>query len=138
MAATRQLSNSLRQSPLTGFDLRTVNDLPRGAARWVTDVIGRGSRIAWARRLRLGGWHVNHALDVVDADGRTHRLVLRRWARPDWAAENPDYTVERAGDLGAHTQTWVFSNLGSSDTRYSAGRSKFRRCPRGDLNPHAR
>jgi len=91
---------------MTSLDLRTVNDLPRGAARWVTDVIGRGSRIAWARRLRLGGWHVNHALDVVDADGRTHRLVLRRWARPDWEAEDPDHTVER--------ETWVLELLHST------------------------
>ncbi len=91
---------------MTSLDLRTVNDLPRGAARWVTDVIGRGSRIAWARRLRLGGWHVNPAVDVVDADGRTHRLVLRRWARPDWEAEDPDYTVER--------ETWVLELLHST------------------------
>ncbi len=49
----------------------------------------------WARRLRLGGWHVNHALDAVDADGRTHRLVLRRWARPGWEVDDPDYTVQR-------------------------------------------
>lgn len=47
------------------------------------------------RRLPLGGWHVNHALDVVDADDRLHRLVLRRWARPGWDREDPDYTVER-------------------------------------------
>lgn len=69
--------------------------LPDQAARWVTDVLGRGSRVVWARRLRLGGWHVNHALDVVDADGRTHRLVLRRWARAGWEVDDPDYTVDR-------------------------------------------
>lgn len=63
--------------------------------RWVTDVFGRGSRVACARRLRLGGWHVNHALDVVDAEGGTHRLVLRRWARPGWEVADPDYTVKR-------------------------------------------
>lgn len=63
--------------------------------RWVTDVFGRGSRVARARRLRLGGWHVNHALDVVDAEGGTHRLVLRRWARPGWEVADPDYTVKR-------------------------------------------
>ncbi len=69
--------------------------LPDQAVRWVTDVVGRGSRVTSARRLRLGGWHVNHALDVVDPDGRTHRLVLRRWARPGWEADDPDYTVKR-------------------------------------------
>ena len=69
--------------------------LPEQAVRWVTDVFGRGSRVACARRLRLGGWHVNHALDVVDAEGGTHRLVLRRWARPGWEVADPDYTVKR-------------------------------------------
>jgi len=65
------------------------------AARWVADVIGPGSRITSARRLHPGGWHVNHAVAVADRHGHTHRLVLRRWARPGWEADDPDYTVER-------------------------------------------
>ena len=69
--------------------------LPDRAVGWVTDVLGGGSRITRCRRLRLGGWHINHALDVVDGDRRTHRLVLRRWARPGWEVDDPDYTVER-------------------------------------------
>ena len=47
------------------------------------------------RRLPLGGWHLNHALDVVDRHGRVHRLVLRRWARPGWDSDDPDYTAAR-------------------------------------------
>jgi aminoglycoside phosphotransferase (APT) family kinase protein len=43
----------------------------------------------------MGGWHLNHALIVVDGDGRVHRLVLRRWARPGWDREDPDYTASR-------------------------------------------
>ncbi len=74
---------------------RIMPVLPDQTARWVTEMIGPGSRIVSARRLCLGGWHVNHALDVVDARGRSHRLVLRRWARPGWEADDPDYTVER-------------------------------------------
>jgi aminoglycoside phosphotransferase (APT) family kinase protein len=69
--------------------------LPEKAIRWVTDVIGPGSRILSARHLTLGDWHVNHALAVIDARGHTHRLVLRRWARPGWEAEDPGYTVDR-------------------------------------------
>ncbi len=65
------------------------------ACRWVIEVVGAGSRIMSARRLRPGGWHVNHALDVFDARARTHRLVLRRWAREGWELDDPDYTVER-------------------------------------------
>jgi aminoglycoside phosphotransferase (APT) family kinase protein len=48
-----------------------------------------------ARRLRQGSWHVNHAVDVADSCDRIHRLVLRRWARPGWEVDDPDYTVER-------------------------------------------
>lgn len=69
--------------------------VPDQALRWVTGTVGAGSRVVSARRLPLGGWHVNHALDVVDAGDRTHRLVLRRWARPGWEHDDPDYTVER-------------------------------------------
>jgi aminoglycoside phosphotransferase (APT) family kinase protein len=48
-----------------------------------------------ARRLRPGSWHVNHAVEVADNSGRIRRLVLRRWARPGWAADDPDYTAHR-------------------------------------------
>ena len=69
--------------------------LPDQAVRWVTDALGPGSRLLTARRLRPGGWHVNHAVDVAGGDGRVCRLVLRRWARPGWEADDPDYTVDR-------------------------------------------
>jgi aminoglycoside phosphotransferase (APT) family kinase protein len=68
--------------------------LPDQAVSWVTGVIGAGSRVAWTRRLRRGSWHVNHAMDVIDSRGRTHRVVLRRWARAGWRDDDPDYTVE--------------------------------------------
>jgi aminoglycoside phosphotransferase (APT) family kinase protein len=61
----------------------------------VTDALGPGSHLLAARRLRPGGWHVNHAVDVAGGDGRVRRLVLRRWARPGWEADDPDYTVDR-------------------------------------------
>jgi aminoglycoside phosphotransferase (APT) family kinase protein len=61
----------------------------------VTDAVGPGSRLLAARRLRPGSWHVNHAVDVAGGDGRVRRLVLRRWARPGWEADDPDYTVDR-------------------------------------------
>ena len=40
-------------------------------------------------------WLANHAVDVADAAGAVHRLVLRRWARPGWADEDPDFTAAR-------------------------------------------
>jgi aminoglycoside phosphotransferase (APT) family kinase protein len=69
--------------------------LPDRAVRWVTEAVGPGSTLAAARRLRPGGWHVNHAVVVVGGDGGTRRLVLRRWARAGWEADDPDYTVDR-------------------------------------------
>jgi aminoglycoside phosphotransferase (APT) family kinase protein len=69
--------------------------LPDQAKRWVLEVFGRGSRIAQTRRFALGGWHVNHALSVLDPRGGVHRVVLRRWARPGWELDDPDYTVRR-------------------------------------------
>jgi aminoglycoside phosphotransferase (APT) family kinase protein len=66
---------------------------PESTLRWAAETIGPGSRIASVRRLTLGGWHANHALTIIDADGRAHRLVLRRWARPEWAQEDPDFTA---------------------------------------------
>src|SRR5215469_2408099 len=69
--------------------------LPDQAARWVYEVVGPGSRMVAAQQLRLGGWHVNHAVDVADPSGRIHRLVVRRWARRGWETDDPDYTVER-------------------------------------------
>lgn len=54
-----------------------------------------GSRIASVRRLTLGEWHANHALTVVDRRGVAHRVVLRRWVRPEWSLEDPDFTAAR-------------------------------------------
>lgn len=68
---------------------------PEPTLRWVAESIGPGSRIASMRRLTTGGWHANHALTVIDRHGGSHRLVLRRWARPQWVVEDPDFTVHR-------------------------------------------
>jgi aminoglycoside phosphotransferase (APT) family kinase protein len=63
--------------------------------RWAAESVAHGSRIVSIRRLREGGWHANHALTVVDPVGTTHRLVLRRWARPGWEVDDPDFTAAR-------------------------------------------
>jgi aminoglycoside phosphotransferase (APT) family kinase protein len=69
--------------------------LPDQAKRWVLEVFGDGSRLVRARHPGVGDWHVNHLLTVVDARGRDHRVVLRRWARSGWESDDPDYTVAR-------------------------------------------
>jgi aminoglycoside phosphotransferase (APT) family kinase protein len=68
---------------------------PDVALRWAANAVGRGARIISVRRLAKGGWHANHALVVVDRRGASHRLVLRRWARAEWAVEDPDFTAAR-------------------------------------------
>ncbi len=62
--------------------------------------VGAGSRIASVRSLS-SSWLANHVVDVVDRRGTTHRLVLRRWARPGWADDDPEFTAaHEAAALG--------------------------------------
>lgn len=68
---------------------------PQRTLQWVTDAIGQGSEIVSVRRLTTGCWHANHAVAVVDRHGLEHRLVLRRWARPGWEVDDPDFTARR-------------------------------------------
>jgi aminoglycoside phosphotransferase (APT) family kinase protein len=67
---------------------------PERTLGWVVEAVG-GGRVTALRRLGPGNWHVNHALTVKGPSGAVHRLVLRRWARPGWDREDPDFTVER-------------------------------------------
>jgi aminoglycoside phosphotransferase (APT) family kinase protein len=68
---------------------------PEPALRWAAAAIGPGSRVVSVRRLTAGGWLANHALTVLDGRGATHRLILRRWARPGWEVDDPDFTAAR-------------------------------------------
>jgi aminoglycoside phosphotransferase (APT) family kinase protein len=68
---------------------------PEDTLRWAGESVGPGGRVTAVRRLVHGGWHANHAITVVDRHGHVHRLVLRRWARPEWTIEDPDFTPER-------------------------------------------
>ncbi len=69
---------------------------PPEAQRWAEAAVGRGARITAARRLRGGASSAMHAVDVVDARGRTQRLVLRRYARAGWLALEPDLAEREA------------------------------------------
>ncbi|MGH2873573.1 MAG: phosphotransferase family protein [Solirubrobacteraceae bacterium] len=81
--------------------------LPDQATCWVLEAFGDGSRILKAQRLALGGWHVNHAVSVRDPRGDVHRVVLRRWARPGWELDDPDYTAAREVRVLALLQSTV-------------------------------
>jgi aminoglycoside phosphotransferase (APT) family kinase protein len=67
---------------------------PAAALRWAAAAFGPRSRVVTVRPLS-SSWLANHAVDVADAAGTVHRLVLRRWARPGWEVEDPDFTAAR-------------------------------------------
>jgi len=67
---------------------------PAAALAWAAAAFGPGARVIGARPL-VSAWLANHAVDVAAGDGTVHRLVLRRWARPGWDEEDPDFTAAR-------------------------------------------
>jgi aminoglycoside phosphotransferase (APT) family kinase protein len=67
---------------------------PAAALDWAAARFGPGSRVVTVRPLP-SAWLANHALEVAGADGTVHRVVLRRWARPGWDDEDPDFTAAR-------------------------------------------
>jgi aminoglycoside phosphotransferase (APT) family kinase protein len=67
---------------------------PAAALAWAAAAFGRGGRVVAVRPLP-SAWLANHAVDVADAAGTLHRVVLRRWARPGWDDDDPDFTAAR-------------------------------------------
>jgi aminoglycoside phosphotransferase (APT) family kinase protein len=67
---------------------------PAAALAWAAAPFGPGSRVVSVRPLS-SAWLANHAVEVADAAGAVHRVVLRRWARPGWDEEDPDFTAAR-------------------------------------------
>jgi aminoglycoside phosphotransferase (APT) family kinase protein len=64
---------------------------PPAALAWAAAAVGPGARLRAARKLGGGIAQATHALTVDDATGRRHRLVLQRWIRPNWEAEDPGF-----------------------------------------------
>jgi aminoglycoside phosphotransferase (APT) family kinase protein len=56
--------------------------------------MGRGSSVVRARRLHGGITSLVHAIDVDDAHGRRHRLVLRRYPEPPSPEDDPAVLVD--------------------------------------------
>jgi aminoglycoside phosphotransferase (APT) family kinase protein len=65
---------------------------PANVLKWVADSISAGSQVVHVRPLH-SSWLANHAVDVADRRGITHQLVLRRWARPGWDTDDPEFTA---------------------------------------------
>ena len=95
-SGTRALSSSV---PSTPPSRRSGTPSWRGrppeeALNWVREVSG-GGQILSVRLLPVGGWHANHAITVLEPKGMRRQVVLRRWARPGWDVEDPDFTASR-------------------------------------------
>ncbi|HEV3014596.1 MAG TPA: phosphotransferase [Actinomycetota bacterium] len=67
---------------------------PAAALGWAAAPFGPGSRVVSVRPLP-SAWLANHVVEVADAAGAVHPVVLRRWARPGWDEEDPDFTAAR-------------------------------------------
>lgn len=66
---------------------------------WVRAQVGGRARIAGWMRLRGGAACRVDAIDVVDAAGVRHPLVLKRFVRADWVARDPDLARREARHL---------------------------------------
>jgi aminoglycoside phosphotransferase (APT) family kinase protein len=85
-----------------GFDLppddRALlrSALPARAREWVRRAVGSGARIVSVHARGGGTASAVHAVTVDDTRGARHRLVLRRFVRSDWLAEEPDLAEHEA------------------------------------------
>src|SRR5690348_11037505 len=85
-----------------GFDLSPEDErllrgpVPPRALRWAASAVGAGARVRASAPLSGGTSSAVHALTVEGQDGRSHELVLRRFVREGWLAEEPD-VAEREG-----------------------------------------
>ncbi len=77
------------------FDNPLLRRPPVEALDWVAESVGPGAEVVCVRRLTEGRSHANHVVVVRDPGGGEQKLVLRRWARPEWKSEDPDFTPER-------------------------------------------
>lgn len=59
------------------------SDPPRSTLDWIAGHFGTGAKVTGIRRMRNAWAAAVHALDVDDARGTRHELILRRWARVD-------------------------------------------------------
>ena len=73
---------------------------PAVALAWAAAAFGRRARVVRATAQPGGRSSAIHALTVEDAQGRRHRVVLRRYVRADLQAEEPDMPEREVAVLG--------------------------------------
>ncbi len=74
---------------------------PAAALDWVGAAIGPGARVVSVRAQAGGTSSAVHRVIVEDSHGTAHRVVLRRYVRADWLAEEPDLAAREAEALSA-------------------------------------
>ena len=100
-----QLSETNERPSHHGFELDAADEaLLRGpvsaqALRWVTASVGSGARVLAADALAGGTSSAVHALRVDTGGSQPLELVLRRFVRLDWLAEEPDTATREAEAL---------------------------------------
>jgi aminoglycoside phosphotransferase (APT) family kinase protein len=88
-----------------GFALSPEDDrllrgpVPERALAWAARAVGDGARVVRSRPLAGGTSSAVHALSVSSARGGVEELVLRRFVRSDWLAEEPDVARHEATAL---------------------------------------
>jgi aminoglycoside phosphotransferase (APT) family kinase protein len=94
-----------RHTPPHGYELAAEDHQllrsapPARALHWAAVAVGRSAGVVRVWALEGGTSSAMHALDVRDRRGRTHHLVLRRFVRPDWLAEEPQAPRREAAAL---------------------------------------
>jgi aminoglycoside phosphotransferase (APT) family kinase protein len=74
---------------------------PIEALRWCASSIAPDARVVAVSPLAGGTSSAVHAVDVADRRGHAHELVLRRFVRSDWLAEEPGAPRREAAALEA-------------------------------------
>jgi hypothetical protein len=74
-------------------------DPPAATLAWAAACVGASARVDSWMILDGGSACAIHALDVVDAHGGRHPLVLKRFFRQDWVEREPDVAEREARHL---------------------------------------
>jgi len=69
---------------------------PAAALRWARAAVGERARVVAVRARSGGTSSAVHVIHLEDRRGSRHRLVLRRYVRADWLAEQPDLAEREA------------------------------------------
>ena len=81
--------------------------LPEMTRAWIRDRLGAGTRIVSIHPRSGGTSSAIHAVTVEHRDGTRQSLVLRRYVRADWLAEEPDLAEHEARVLDLLERTEV-------------------------------